>query len=110
MRFIVQPDGVYLAIGDREAMLLPGVSFDFKANAVDVSSLPVDIAIEGIVLENAKELLVVDGELVVKLIDDSVIEADKLRAYARRIEATRIDATKSDEATADIEDAIEVRR
>lgn len=96
MKFIAQPDGVYLVLRDGEATLLPGVTYDAKTGRVDASALPVELAVDGVVVERAKELRVESGVQLVVLEDDTTVAVEDVNTYVKETGASRVDATKEE--------------
>lgn len=96
MRILVQPDGVYLALRDGESTLLPGVTYDAKIGRVDMSALPLELAVDGIVVERAKELRVESGVQLVVLEDDTTVAVEDVNTYVKETGASRVDATKEE--------------
>lgn len=94
MKFLVQPDGVYLRGVDGSDILLPGVIFDPQTGAIDVSAVPFDIAVEGIVITGAKSLSVTGGVSRVVLVDDTDVSTEDVIAYAKEAGTRTVEATK----------------
>lgn len=95
MRILVQTDGVFLELESGNCLLLSGVTYDPKSQQLDLSSLEIVHAVDGIVVVGAKELLVENGVAKIVLADDQVIDAEKIGVYAREVGAAKeIEATK----------------
>ena len=96
MRFLVQPDGVYLSLEGGSAILLPNATFDPLSKSIDISAIPISVSVDGVIIERAVGINVDAGIVSVVLEDLTSVEAAVLIDYAKRSGTTMVDATKTE--------------